>query len=49
MTLATVLVPTHNHGPTLSLSVGSALAQTVQDIEVLVAGDGATAETRDSP
>ena len=45
MTLATVLVPTHNHGPTLSLSVGSALAQTVEDIEVMVVGDGATAET----
>ncbi len=48
MTLATVLVPTHNHGPTLSLSVGSALAQTVEDIEVLVVGDGATAETREA-
>jgi glycosyltransferase involved in cell wall biosynthesis len=48
VTLATVLVPTYNHGPTLSLSVGSALAQTVEDIEVMVVGDGATAETREA-
>ncbi len=44
---ATVLVPTHNHGPLLSLAVGSALRQTVDDIEVLIVGDGPTPETRE--
>ena len=48
MTLAaTVLVPTHDHGPTLLRSVRSALAQTVQDLEVLVVGDGVPAVTRE--
>lgn len=37
---ATVLVPTHDHGPTLIHSVGTALAQTVSDIEVIIVGDG---------
>jgi glycosyltransferase involved in cell wall biosynthesis len=45
--LVTVLVPTHCHGATLRLSVLSALAQTVEDIEVLIVGDGATEETRE--
>jgi GalNAc5-diNAcBac-PP-undecaprenol beta-1,3-glucosyltransferase len=43
---ATVLVPTHDHGPTLTRSVGSALAQTVTDLEVFVVGDGVSDETR---
>ncbi len=48
MTLAaTVLVPTHDHGPTLSRSVRSALAQTVEDLEVFVVGDGAPDVTRE--
>lgn len=48
MTLsATVIVPTHVHGPTLYHSVGSALAQTVSDIEVIVVGDGVEDVTRD--
>lgn len=38
---ATVLVPTHDHGPTLLRSVTSALGQTVAELEVLVVGDGA--------
>ena len=47
MTLsATVLVPTHVHGPTLYQSVGSALAQTISDIEVIVIGDGVDETTR---
>ena len=46
MTAATVLVPTHDHGPTLLRSVKSALAQTVTDLEVLVVGDGVPDETR---
>jgi GalNAc5-diNAcBac-PP-undecaprenol beta-1,3-glucosyltransferase len=37
---ATVLIPTHDHGPTLRHSVASALAQTVKDIEIFVVGDG---------
>ncbi len=48
MTLAaTVLVPTHDHGPTLRRSIASALAQTVSDLEVLVVGDGAPGITRE--
>ena len=43
---ATVIVPTHDHGPTLEPAVASALAQTVAELEVLVIGDGATEETR---
>ncbi len=38
---ATVIVPTYDHGPTLRLSLASALAQTVEDIEIFVIGDGA--------
>ncbi len=44
---ATVVVPTHDHGPTLRLSLASALAQTVEDIEVLVIGDGVPDVTRE--
>ena len=48
MTLAaTVLIPTHDHGRTLLRSVPSALAQTVENLEVLVVGDGAPDETRE--
>jgi GalNAc5-diNAcBac-PP-undecaprenol beta-1,3-glucosyltransferase len=44
---ATVLVPTHDHGPTLRYSIASALAQTVSDLELLVVGDGAPDVTRE--
>jgi hypothetical protein len=37
----TVVVPTHDHGATLQFSVQSALDQEVEDIEVVVVGDGA--------
>jgi GalNAc5-diNAcBac-PP-undecaprenol beta-1,3-glucosyltransferase len=47
MTAAAVLIPTHDHGATLFRSVGSALAQTVEDLEVLVVGDGVPAVTRE--
>lgn len=47
MSAATVLVPTHDHGPTLLRSIGSALAQTVSDLEVLVVGDGVPEVTRE--
>ena len=44
---ATVVIPTHDHGPTLLHSVPSALGQTVSDLEVLVVGDGVPDETRE--
>jgi GalNAc5-diNAcBac-PP-undecaprenol beta-1,3-glucosyltransferase len=42
---ATVIVPTHDHGPLLELAVRSALTQTVAEVEVLIVGDGATDAT----
>ena len=42
---ATILIPTHDHGPTLRFSIASALAQTVP-VEVFVVGDGVPDETR---
>lgn len=47
MVAATVLVPTHDHGPTLLRSIASALAQTISDLEVLVVGDGVPDITRE--
>lgn len=48
MTLqATVVVPTHDHGPTLLFSVRSALSQSVQETEVLIVGDGVPDVTRE--
>jgi glycosyltransferase involved in cell wall biosynthesis len=44
---ATVIVPTHDHGPTLRFALSSALAQTVEDIEVFVIADGAPDVTRE--
>jgi GalNAc5-diNAcBac-PP-undecaprenol beta-1,3-glucosyltransferase len=46
MSAATVLIPTHNHGPLLYHSVKSALAQTITDIEVFIIGDGVNETTR---
>jgi glycosyltransferase involved in cell wall biosynthesis len=37
---ATVIVPTFDHGPLIQYAVGSALAQTEQDLDVLIVGDG---------
>jgi GalNAc5-diNAcBac-PP-undecaprenol beta-1,3-glucosyltransferase len=37
---ATVLIPTHDHGPTLRYSVESALRQNLSDIEIFIVGDG---------
>jgi glycosyltransferase involved in cell wall biosynthesis len=45
--LVTVLIPTHDHGPLLRYSVESALAQTVEELEVFVVGDGAPDVTRE--
>ena len=38
---ATIVIPTHNHGPTLRASVASVLRQTVPDID-----DGSDPTTR---
>ncbi len=43
---ATVLIPTHDNGPTILYSVRSALAQTVREIEVFIVGDGVPDVTR---
>jgi len=42
----TVLIPTHDHVSTLRYSIASVQAQTVQDFEIFVVGDGAPLETR---
>ena len=44
---ATVIVPTHDHGPTLRVSLRTALGQTVDDLEVFVIGDGVPELTRE--
>ena len=38
--LATIVVPTHDHGGTIRHALASALRQTVQQIEVIIIGDG---------
>lgn len=43
---AAILIPTHDHPATLDLAVRSALEQTVEEIEVLIVGDGVGEETR---
>ena len=43
---ATAIIPTYDHGPTLNLSIPTALDQTVSDIEVFVIGDGVPDVTR---
>jgi Glycosyl transferase family 2 len=45
--VATVICPTFDHGPTLRHSLASALAQTVQDLELFVVGDGVPDITRE--
>ena len=44
---ATVLIPTHDHGPTLRHSIPSVLGQTVEELEVFVIGDGVPDVTRE--
>jgi len=44
---ATVVIPTHDHGPLLRYSLASAQAQTVPNIEIFVIGDGAPPVTRE--
>jgi GalNAc5-diNAcBac-PP-undecaprenol beta-1,3-glucosyltransferase len=43
--LATVLIPTHSHGPLLRLAAATALTQTVTDLEIFIVLDGADAAT----
>ncbi len=44
---ASVLIPTHDHGPLLQRALASAQRQSVEDIEILVVGDGVPDVTRD--
>lgn len=47
MPAATILIPTHNHVLSLYHSVAGAQAQTLQDFELFIIGDGVTDATRD--
>jgi glycosyltransferase involved in cell wall biosynthesis len=42
MTRASVLIPTHDKHTTIGLAVDSVLRQSVEDLEVLIVGDGVT-------
>lgn len=44
---ATVLIPTHDHGPLLLHSARSVLTQTVEEIELFIIGDGVPDVTRE--
>jgi len=44
--LVTVIIPTHDHASTLDLAVRSVLAQTLDDIELVIIGDGVSELTR---
>jgi Glycosyl transferase family 2 len=43
----TILIPTFNHADTLTVSIDSVLAQTIEDYEVFVIGDGVPERTRE--
>jgi GalNAc5-diNAcBac-PP-undecaprenol beta-1,3-glucosyltransferase len=43
---ATVVIPTFDHGPTLRHSVGSVLAQTLGNLEIVIVGDGVPEDAR---
>jgi hypothetical protein len=47
MKAATVLIPTHERVESLRLAVQSAQEQTLQDFELFIVGDGASAPTRE--
>jgi hypothetical protein len=44
--LVTVILPTHDHASTVDLAGQSVLGQSVRSLELVVIGDGATAEVR---
>lgn len=44
--LATVIIPTYNHGETIFFAVESVLSQTISDFEVLIIGDGVPEESK---
>jgi GalNAc5-diNAcBac-PP-undecaprenol beta-1,3-glucosyltransferase len=46
--VATVVIPTHDHGSLLTRALSSAQRQSVADIEIFVIGDGVPDSTRDS-
>jgi glycosyltransferase involved in cell wall biosynthesis len=46
MTVATVLIPTHQHPETLHHAAKSVLEQTVHDLELFIIGDGVGDDTR---
>jgi GalNAc5-diNAcBac-PP-undecaprenol beta-1,3-glucosyltransferase len=46
MPSASVLIPTHEHAATLAYAVASVQRQTVDDIEILIVGDGVDAALR---
>lgn len=46
MARVTVIVPTHDHASTLPLAVRSVLEQTVEDLRVVIIGDGVGDDTR---
>jgi glycosyltransferase involved in cell wall biosynthesis len=47
MPAATVILPTHDHGPTLRYAIRSVQEQTIDDLEIFVIGDGVPDLTRE--
>jgi glycosyltransferase involved in cell wall biosynthesis len=47
MPVATVVLPTHDHATTLPYALESVQRQTVEDLEIVVVGDGVGDDTRE--